>query len=68
MDWGITPEYINENWTDELFHLMFKARKERILRQQDSGKQPGSLVNRVSSEELLAKMARGGTETKTVKV
>ena len=29
-EWHLTPEYINENWTEELIALMLKARYERI--------------------------------------
>jgi hypothetical protein len=30
--WHLTPEYINENWTEELLALMLKARVERLNR------------------------------------
>ena len=32
VDWHLTPEYINENWTEELIGLMLTARWERIQR------------------------------------
>ncbi len=27
-EWGLTPQWINENWTEELLALMFLKRKE----------------------------------------
>lgn len=32
MEWGLTPEYINRNWTEELLALMFQARLKRFER------------------------------------
>ena len=29
-EWHLTPEYILENWTDELFELMWEKRNERV--------------------------------------
>jgi hypothetical protein len=30
-EWQLAPEWINENWTEELLQLMFDARRKRIL-------------------------------------
>jgi hypothetical protein len=64
----LTPEYINENWTDELFYLMFKARKERILRMSESTPSRHDRVNRVSADALLGKMSKGQNKITKVKV
>lgn len=29
-EWGLTPKWINDNWTEELLALMFLKRKEDI--------------------------------------
>lgn len=29
-EWSLTPEYINEHWTEELLALMLKARVDRM--------------------------------------
>lgn len=31
-EWGVTPEYINNRWTEELLTLMFVKRTKRIKR------------------------------------
>lgn len=31
-EWGVTPEYINNRWTEELLTLMFIKRTARIKR------------------------------------
>jgi hypothetical protein len=31
-EWGLTPEYLNETWTEELLHLMFVSRGRRFER------------------------------------
>jgi len=63
-EWHITPDYIVNNWTDELFYLMCEKLTERKKRELETvqGKtlpnrppvKPGTKV--VSDDELLAKM------------
>jgi hypothetical protein len=36
VDWHLTPEYINEHWTEELLTLMFVKRKVRFDRMRKS--------------------------------
>lgn len=31
-EWGLTPEYINRNWTEELWQLMIEKRTVRLMR------------------------------------
>jgi hypothetical protein len=38
-EWHITPEYINEQWTEELFELMFRKRNERLRKNRPQNKQ-----------------------------
>jgi len=56
VEWHITPDYISNNWTDELFTLMCEKLTERKKRELDAmqSKKPGDKV--VSDKELLAKM------------
>jgi hypothetical protein len=60
-EWGLTPEYVNENWTEELLHLMLKSRAKRFNRvvAETPKRAPG--VNRISSEALLNKMKATGS-------
>ena len=41
-EWGLTPQWINENWTEELLALMFVKRKEMFdeLRPKEEMPQP----------------------------
>jgi hypothetical protein len=49
-EWGLTPEWINANWTEELLALMFTKRKERIERMRakvpGEGQPPGRMDNK----------------------
>lgn len=54
-EWHLTPEYILDNWTEELLALMFEKRKEsfdamRTLQQPDSESLP---AKRVTDLELF---------------
>jgi hypothetical protein len=31
VEWGQTPDDLNDKWTDELLHLMLTARNERVV-------------------------------------
>ena len=46
-EWHITPDYIVNNWTDELLDLMVEKlveRKKRETPPKDSGKVPESVL------------------------
>jgi hypothetical protein len=62
-EWGLTPEYVNENWTEELLHLMLKSRAKRFNGVvAEAPKRTGrSGVNHISSADLLAKMKASGS-------
>lgn len=47
-EWKLTPEYLNENWTEELLALMFQKRYERLL-------PPKVTDTRLSNEEYFKK-------------
>lgn len=61
IEWGVTPEYINENWTEELLSLLFEKRGQRIERilKNKLGRQ------KVSDQELFR---RAGVTPKQVTV
>lgn len=65
-EWHLTPEYIINNWTDELFDLMVEKLIERKLRRAkpdgDTVQAPGT---HIVSIEMLAKIA--GKNIKVVK-
>jgi len=68
-EWGLTPEYIINNWTEELLNLMTRKLAERkgLSSQTDAGKPdkvrtaPGK--NKVSIESLVAS-SNGAIEVK----
>jgi hypothetical protein len=35
-EWHVTPEYINEHWTEELFAFLFEKRNEKLRRFNNS--------------------------------
>ena len=54
VEWHITPDYIVNNWTDELFTLMCEKLTERKKRELDA--MQGKKSSTVSDKALLAKM------------
>ena len=58
-EWHITPDYITNNWTDELFELMCDKLSKRKKREVETIKGRSSTlssgVERVSDTELFAK-------------
>ena len=50
-EWHLTPEYILENWTDELFELMWEKRNERIRAINKLAAVPVSTDNHTESHE-----------------
>ncbi len=60
-EWHITPDYIVNNWTDELLNLMVEKLSERKEREKKAIE--GKPDNKVSTETLAAK-SRGLIEVK----
>jgi len=60
-EWHITPDYIVDNWTDELLNLMVGKLSERKEREKKAIE--GKPDNKVSVETLAAK-SRGLIEVK----
>jgi hypothetical protein len=63
-EWGMSPDEINETWTDELLYLMFNARRELL---EGYGKKPSTPpshdgVNLMSADELFKKMSDAGSK------
>jgi len=58
LEWGLTPEYINRRWTEELLALMFISRTKRLKRHAvaASGEQTTTPYKIVSEQELFAEM------------
>ena len=53
-EWHITPDYIVNNWTDELFALMVEKFIERRQREEQAMKPTGSAGgHKVSDKELF---------------
>jgi len=55
-EWHITPDYIVNNWTDELLNLMIEKLTERKGKESKAMKSTSSDSGKVSDDELLAKM------------
>ena len=54
-EWHVTPDYIVENWTDELFSLMCEKLADRKKRELDAIKGGGYSRGMVSDEELFGR-------------
>jgi len=62
-EWHVTPDYIVNNWTDELFDLMVHKLKERKKREVDA--LSGTPPKPVESEEMF--LAKASNLVKVVK-
>lgn len=49
----MTPEYLNENWTEELLLLMFEARAERRQPSDEDAPQRPPKVPKVDNSSFL---------------
>ncbi|GAG91868.1 unnamed protein product [marine sediment metagenome] len=58
-EWHVTPDYIVNNWTDELFDLMVEKLVERRERTSDTASKTQSPQDHSVSPETLAAMSRG---------
>lgn len=70
-EWHLTPEYINENWTEELLALMMSARVEKLKRARrvvtDKGVElPGGVTHHKSVEGLINKLTGLGSNGLTI--
>lgn len=65
-EWGVTPEYVNEYWTEELLALMFIKRRDRF---QQYGKQQNETPKLRRTKLGLKEFARvhRGIKVHTVK-
>jgi hypothetical protein len=62
-EWGITPEYILDNWTEAELLLMFQKRNERIQAANEAMRMSDEPEpRRVSAEELFSQF--GGSVKK----
>jgi hypothetical protein len=60
-EWGLTPDYVNQEWTPEILWLMFYERKDNIerieeYRRRQLGHEPEEDRRVVSDTELFKKM------------
>lgn len=56
VEWHITPDYISNNWTDELFTLMCEKLAERKKREFEAMQEGKSGTKTVEDKELFAQM------------
>lgn len=59
VEWHITPDYISNNWTDELFTLMCEKLTERKKRELDAMRDKSQMKSRtevVSDKELFRRI------------
>jgi len=63
-EWGITPDYINQQWTPEILFVMFRERKENIRRIEEQQEEDRQRMEngdtgprrKISDVELFRKM------------
>ena len=53
VEWRVTPDYIENNWTDELLDLMLEKMIERRNRYKEQSSNPGRQM--VSDRALFSK-------------
>ena len=58
-EWHITPDYIINNWTDELLELMVEKLVERKKRESNAIKENQTPKGNMVSPETLAARSRG---------
>ena len=56
-EWHVTPDYIINNWTEELLNLMLEKRAERLTRLVEPTGEPISQESGKVSEDLFYAMA-----------
>jgi len=54
VEWHVTPEYINEHWTEEILQLLFVSRRKRF-NAQPKPEYTGSVHHRMSNEQFFSK-------------
>jgi hypothetical protein len=69
-EWGLTPEYILDNWTEELFTLMFVKRAERIEAMTKAVKHDAApapvAYKQITDQELFALPWAGGSYKRVI--
>ena len=63
-EWHLSPDYIVNNWTDELLNLMIEKLSARYERQNPSGRAGQGEDQWVSEETLFAELGSKLTVTK----
>lgn len=58
VEWGITPEYINANWTEELLTLMFLKKRRRYERLAEARGEIQPKPRRVKDSQLFKEMGK----------
>ena len=56
-EWSLTPEYINDIWTEELLQVMFEARLRRI-KLAYARPEVAQSDGKISNEEFLLKIGK----------
>ena len=51
VEWGLTPEYLNATWTEELLNLMLRARGKRFERMNTARSETPAVVARGNTRE-----------------
>ena len=59
-EWHVTPDYISNNWTDELLNLMVDKLIERKEREEEAVRQISNRSEsyKVSDTELFSRMGK----------
>ena len=58
VEWGLTPDYIFDNWTEEVFSLMVEKLVARKARELDAVKKKHSGDVKVSEKTLFAQAGK----------
>ena len=55
VEWHVTPEYINQNWTEEEFYCLLQGRNRRLLRSinKDVREKEETETRYVTAEEMF---------------
>jgi hypothetical protein len=56
VEWGLTPDYINSRFTEELLALMLRSRMRRIRRMQGKDIEP-SKPKKIGSKEFFDRVS-----------
>lgn len=59
-EWGVTPDYIVNNWTEELFVLMVDALATRKERETESVRHSERVVSGADMFRMIGAEVKGG--------